>query len=124
VDNNFLVSPGATYQIYWDGPITCLNGTVGANPGSNNNTTVGCPQTITGQNPSFPNVADPGEVNCTGQPTTLACEAALISGFTPANANAVPYSFTTLAPHDANDDTPFFRNVFHQMPSALNPYGY
>ena len=66
----------------------------------------------------------PGQWNCATFADTRACAAATLTAYTPTASGSSAYGFTALPAVDTWNSTPFFRNVLHNAPAALNPHGF
>lgn len=53
------------------------------------------PNNVTGTDPAFVSVSDPGQPNCSGKTSTVDCMSTVISNFTPTTAAAKSYGYQT-----------------------------
>lgn len=69
---------------------------------------------VTGQNPNFPNAAEPGAPNCSGAANAVACMAQVVANFTPTNSAVVGYGYTK------PNSTPKYDALFPQWLCSAN----
>ena len=127
LDRNWLwnyVDSTNNIAISWETGYACLTGPRIPSPGTGNTTRQICPNNIVAD-PLFTGpTATPGQWFCSGFSDTMACAATTIARFTPTAPGSANFGFTHTTPVDQFNSTPFFRNVLHALPAALNPHGF
>ena len=127
IDRNWMwnyIDSVNNLAISWETGYACLTGPRIPSPGTGNTTHSICPNNVVA-NPAFagPTVT-PGQWFCSGFTDTMACAATTIAHFTPTAGGSTNFGFTHVAAVDQFNSTPFFRNVLHALPAALNPHGF
>jgi hypothetical protein len=126
LDKNWLwnTALSTNISVNWNSGYSCLSGAGVPNPGRNSNGHVYC----SGNTVADPVMAGPttttGQWFCSGFSDTQACAAPMIARFTPTASGSSTFGFTAPTSVDQYNSTPFFRNVMHALPPALNPHGF
>ena len=104
---------------------SCASGPGIASPGQGSTTLLYCPgNTVADPQMVGPTAAPNTQWFCSGFSDTQACAATVIGHFTPTASGSTAFGFRALAPTDQWNSTPFFKNVLHALPAALNPHGF